>query len=127
MTHYAVDGEAQLALDLALELAFKQVWLVQGLVRALEEGHGRPGHSLRGLPHLQNLLLKPPPHQSHFLTGCPFAFRERARFNPKWLVEGSARSVPGAMAKTRLMFVNEAEPSAALPGPHSPNLCTRPR
>ena len=127
MTHYAVDGEAQLALDLALELAFKQVWLVQGLVRALEEGHGRPGHSLRGLPHLQNLLLKPPPHQSHFLTGCTFAFRERARFNPKWLVEGSALSVPGAMAKTRLMFVNEAEPSAALPGPHSPNLCTRPR
>ena len=70
MTHYAVDGEAQLALDLALELAFKQAWLIQGLVRALEEGHGRPGHSLRGLPHLQNLLLKPPPHQSHFLTGC---------------------------------------------------------
>ena len=88
MTYYAVDGEAQLALDLALELAFKQVWLVQGLVRALEEGHGRPGHSLRGLRHLQNLLLKAPPHQSHFLTGCPCAFRERARFNAQVVGRG---------------------------------------
>ena len=127
MTHYAVDGEAQLALDLALELAFKQVWLVQGLVRALEEGHGRPGHSLRGLPHHQNLLLKAPLTKVTSSLAAPLPFERERDSMPKWLVEGSARSVPGAMAKTRLMFVNEAEPSAALPGPHSPNLCTRPR
>ena len=85
MTHYAVDGEAQLALDLALELAFKQVWLVQGLVRALEEGHGRPGHSLRGLPHLQNLLLEPPLTKVTSSLAAPLPFeRERDSIPSGW-------------------------------------------
>ena len=68
-----------------------------------------------------------PSHQSHFpiLT---------ARCRERDSIEKSkgARSVLGAMAKTRLMFVNEAElglgaGGAAVCAPTSPNLCTRPR
>ena len=45
----------------------------------------------------------PEPHWQPRFAG------ERARFNPKVVSLSSARSVLGAMAKTRLMFVNEAE------------------
>ena len=95
---YRVYGEAQLALDLALKLVLKQVWLRQGAVASLKDGHGGSGHSSH----------QPRPLQHHSLHEHRSQDWRKGGNHMTISIRQSEQGVLDARAKTRLMFVNEA-------------------